>query len=347
MEKITVNATKKYDVVIGDGLLDRLGELIRSTGFNGKITIITDKTVDKLYSEKVVKNLIGSGFIVFKYVLDGGENSKTGAEFLNILEFLAKNEFTRSDAVIALGGGVVGDISGFVSACYLRGIKFFQVPTTLLAFVDSSVGGKTAINLKAGKNLAGAFYQPEMVVCDITTAKTLPKAEYACGMAEIIKYGMIFDAELLNLLEKGMEENSEKVVARCVDLKRIVVENDEFDNGERQLLNFGHTLGHAVEKESGYNIPHGKAVGIGMHLITESAVNSGVCDEEVLKILDFLLDKYEIPNNCDIPINTLLERTMVDKKRKGDMITVVTPYKLGGCRLEKISLTQWKEFIKD
>ncbi len=344
MKKITVNASNRYDVLIGENLIVQSGAILKNLGFNGKLCIITDKTVDLLYSDTLKNSLRINGYDVYKYVIDGGETSKSGAEFLNILEFLAKNQFTRSDALVALGGGVVGDLTGFVSACYLRGVKFVQIPTTLLAFADSSVGGKTAINLNVGKNLVGAFYQPSVVICDINTAKTLPQSEYVCGMAEIIKYGMIFDAELLALLERGMDESAEEIIARCVDWKRIVVEKDEFDNGDRQLLNFGHTLGHAIEKESGYEIPHGKAVAIGMRLITEQATKKNICDKAALEVLDRLLEKYGLPNACDISMKKLVERTLVDKKRKGNDLTVVMPIKLGKCVLNKLELTNWQEF---
>ena len=227
----------------------------------------------------------------------------------------------------------------------MRGIKFVQVPTTLLAFADSSVGGKTAINLKAGKNLAGAFYQPSLVICDIAVANTLTPSEYACGMAEIIKYGMVFDKDLLTLLEKGMTDNAVEIVARSIDWKRTVVERDEFDNGDRQLLNFGHTLGHAIEIESGFSIPHGKAVAIGMHLITERAVKNGLCSKTLLERLDGVLDKYDLPKTCEIPLDKLVNRTLVDKKRKSNYITVVLPVEDGKCTLNKMTINQWKEFL--
>lgn len=347
MKKITVNASSAYDVIIGENLIENSGSYIKETGISGKIAVITDKTVDKLYSATVIKSLENSGFNVCKYVINGGEESKRGFEFLKILEFLAELEFTRSDSLVALGGGVVGDLTGFVAASYLRGVKFVQIPTTLLAFADSSVGGKTAINLNAGKNLAGAFYQPSTVICDINTAKTLPESEYACGMAEIIKYGMIFDTELLALLKKGMEENAEEIIARSVNWKRTVVERDEFDNGDRQLLNFGHTLGHAIERESGFSVPHGKAVAIGMRLITERSVEKGICDGELLDILDKLLDKYSLPKTCNIPLTKLADRAMVDKKRKGDSITVVVPVAIGKCVLRKMTIEEWKGFLLD
>lgn len=344
MKKISVNASKTYDVIIGKGLLDSLALLLSNANISGRLAIITDRNVDRMYGNKVL-SVLSSNYNCIKYVTDGGEESKSGAEFLNILEFLAQNELTRSDVIVALGGGVVGDLAGFVASCYLRGIKFVQIPTTLLAMVDSSVGGKTAINLKAGKNLAGAFCQPDLVVADTDVLSTLSTDDFKCGMGEIIKYGMIFDKDLLSLLEKGMADNSEEIIARCVDLKRIVVERDEKDHGDRQLLNFGHTLAHAIEKQTSFAIPHGQAVAIGMKLITDVSVKKGVCDKSVQNVLDRLLALYDLPDSIDIDNATLYLTTTVDKKRKGNTITVVLPKSEGKAVLRKMTVEEWRDFI--
>ncbi|MBO5223441.1 MAG: 3-dehydroquinate synthase [Clostridia bacterium] len=344
MKKISVNASKTYDVIIGKGLLDSLALLLSNANISGRLAIITDRNVDRMYGNKVL-SVLSANYNCIKYVTDGGEESKSGAEFLNILEFLAQNELTRSDVIVALGGGVVGDLAGFVASCYLRGIKFVQIPTTLLAMVDSSVGGKTAINLKAGKNLAGAFCQPDLVVADTDVLSTLSTDDFKCGMGEIIKYGMIFDKNLLSLLEKGMADNSEEIIARCVDLKRIVVERDEKDHGDRQLLNFGHTLAHAIEKQTSFAIPHGQAVAIGMKLITDVSVKKGVCDKSVQNVLDRLLALYDLPDSIDIDNATLYLTTTVDKKRKGNTITVVLPKSEGKAVLRKMTVEEWRDFI--
>ncbi|MBE7086993.1 MAG: 3-dehydroquinate synthase [Clostridiales bacterium] len=345
MKTLKINASTSYNVIVGSGLLSDLSTLVNAVVNPCRIAVITDKNVDKLYSVKVIDNLKNGGYNVFKYVIDGGEDSKSGVEFLNILEFLAKNGFTRSDCLVALGGGVVGDLTGFVASSFLRGVKFVQVPTTLLAFADSSVGGKTAINLKAGKNLAGAFYQPALVVCDIDTMKTLPDIEFKCGMAEIIKYGMISDKDLLSLIASGMTDKAEDIIYRCIDLKRSVVERDEFDNGDRQLLNFGHTLGHAIERKSDFSIPHGIAVGMGMCLITERAVKKGYVNDHVLTTLQSVLNVYGLTDTCKYTLDELFEITMIDKKRKDDKITVVIPKTVGTCVLKKFTTTEWKEFL--
>ena len=345
MKTITVNASKSYDVIIGDGLISSLPTLLKNAKIDGKLAIVTDKTVNSLYGDKLISALCGYDYAL--YVSDGGEECKSGAEFLNILEFLAENEFTRSDVVVAFGGGVIGDLAGFVASCYRRGVRFVQIPTTLLAMVDSSVGGKTAVNLKAGKNLAGAFCQPDLVVADTNVLSTLSSDDFKCGMGEIIKYGMIFDDSLLNLLEKGMKDNSEEIIARCVDLKRIVVERDEKDHGDRQLLNFGHTLAHAIEKQTNFAVPHGQAVAIGMRIITDVSVKKNVCDKSVLDVLDKLLAQYDLPQSIDIDNSTLYKTTTVDKKRKGNSITVVLPERKGKAVLKKMTIDEWKEFITE
>jgi 3-dehydroquinate synthase len=345
MKTITVNASKTYDVIIGSGLINSISTLLKNAKIDGKLAIVTDKTVNSLYGDKLISALDGYDYAL--YVSDGGEESKSGTEFLNILEFLAKNEFTRSDVVVAFGGGIIGDLAGFVASCYLRGVRFVQIPTTLLAMVDSSVGGKTAINLNAGKNLAGAFCQPDLVVADTDVLSTLSLDDYKCGMGEIIKYGMIFDNTLLELLAKGMDDNCEEIVARCIDLKRIVVERDEKDHGDRQLLNFGHTLAHAIEKQTDFAIPHGQAVAIGMRIITEISAKKGVCGAEVLTVLDELLTKYDLPSTINIDNATLYKTTTVDKKRKGNTITVVLPKRCGKAELKKMTIDEWKEFITE
>lgn len=347
MQKITVKASRKYDVIIGQGLLKNAGCYVKSIKDDCRVCIISDKKVDGLYSSVLLSSLSDAGISFIKFVIDGGEESKSGAVYLQACEFLAENAFTRSDLIIALGGGIVGDLAGFISATYLRGVNFIQIPTTLLACVDSSVGGKTAINLKSGKNLVGAFYQPSLVLCDTDCLKTLSKKDFACGMAEVIKYGMIFDDGLLALLYEGMDKRCEEIIAKCVDLKRKVVESDEHDNGERQLLNFGHTLGHAIEKESKFKYMHGQAVAMGMWLITEKAVEKGFCTAQVKDVLNELLDKYNLQKSCELEIESLVKASMVDKKRKGNTLTVVMPKCVGKCTLVKMTTNEWENFIKE
>ena len=344
MKTIRVNTSTSYDVIVGSGLLSSLATLLKNAGIDGKVAIVTDKTVNPLYADKVI-DVLSSCYSCCKFVVEDGENSKSGQVFLSLLEFLAENEFTRTDTIIALGGGVVGDLTGFVASSYLRGIKFVQIPTSLLAMVDASVGGKTAINLTAGKNLAGAFYQPSLVVADTDCLSTLSESEYKSGMGEVIKYAMIFDADLLTLLQNNWEDNKEEIIARCIDLKRKVVESDEKDNGDRQLLNFGHTLAHAIEKQTNFEIPHGQAVAIGMSIITDLSIKKGVCPKEVKDILDKLLEKYNLPSSIDIKKEELYTTTTIDKKRKGNDITIVLPTAKGKSVLTKMTINEWRSFL--
>ena len=276
---INVEANKKYDVVVGSGLLNSCGEMIKAITGVCRAAVITDSNVSKLYLDRVMKNLVKSGFETDSFEFKAGESSKNIETLSEILEFLAANNYTRTDIIVALGGGVVGVIAGFAASVYLRGVRFVQLPTTMLAMVDSSVGGKTAIDLRAGKNLAGAFYQPEIVLADTDTLKTLNKEELANGYAESIKYGAIFDKELFELFDSEIsDEMLEKAIAKCVEHKARVVKNDEFDHGERKLLNLGHTIGHAIENCSGYTIPHGHAVAMGMAMIARASEKMGKCE---------------------------------------------------------------------
>ena len=256
MKTVKVQASKSYDVVIGNGILPCLGAYLGQVTQAKKIAVVSDSQVWPLYGKTVLNAL--AEYETFSYVFPAGEESKNGSTYLKLLNFLAENKLTRSDCLLALGGGVVGDLTGFAAATYLRGVDFVQAPTTLLAAVDSSVGGKTAIDLDAGKNLAGAFYQPSAVLCDLDTLNTLPENIFRDGCAEVIKYGVLYDEALFaHLEEKGLGFDQEEVISRCVELKRDVVAQDEFDRGERQKLNLGHTIGHGIEACSGYKISHG------------------------------------------------------------------------------------------
>ena len=250
MKTICIKASKSYQVHIGQQLIPQAATYIQKIHPVCKAAIISDSNVYPLFGKALEDSLSASGFSVISYVFTAGEASKNGETFLEILNFLAENEMTRSDFLIALGGGVVGDITGFAAATFLRGVSYIQIPTTLLAMVDSSVGGKTAIDLPAGKNLAGAFYQPSLVLCDLNALDTLPREIFCDGCAEVIKYGVLYDADLFyHLFEKGLQFDREDVIARCVEWKRNVVIEDEFDIGARQMLNFGHTVGHGIEKQ--------------------------------------------------------------------------------------------------
>lgn len=343
-KKIDVNAGKPYSVKIGKGLLDKTGEEAKALGLDGKALIISDDNVAALYIERVSASLKQAGFEVLSFVIPHGEASKSAENLIAILEFAAENALSRTDTFFALGGGVVGDLCGFAAAVYMRGTNFVQLPTTLLAAVDSSVGGKTAIDLTAGKNLAGAFYQPRLVLCDTDTFDTLPDNEFSNGMAEVIKYGMFCDGEFLDILAES-NTDIESIIARCVQIKARVVEADEFDKGERMFLNFGHTVAHAVENLSSYTTPHGSAVAIGMAVITKAAIAMGKCENEVLEILTELLNRYNLPCECPYGVDEVYEVTLKDKKNAHGKITLVIPTGKGESVLQKCDYNELKEII--
>ena len=345
MEKVRVNASKSYDILISAGLLEEAGEHIRKTVGGSKAAIITDDIVDGLYAGTVEKSLLCAGFRVLKFVFPNGESSKNADNYLNILDFLAENGFTRKDVVLALGGGVVGDLAGFAAASYMRGTSLVQIPTTLLAAVDSSVGGKTGIDLKAGKNLAGAFYQPDLVLCDYLTLSTLDKEVFRSGCAEIIKYGVISDAALFEKLREPVKNRIQEIITRCVEIKRDVVSADEREGGLRQILNFGHTFGHAIELLSQYKIPHGYAVAIGMAMMARASERLGICSADCAGSIIEMIKRHALPTDTTFSAEEIYKAALSDKKMGGEAITLVVPREIGRCELRKESLDELKEFI--
>lgn len=343
---VPVNASGCYDITIGNGILPQVGEILKGIRRACKTVIVTDSNVDKLYSDTVKASLENAGFSTEIYVFPAGEKSKNSENFIDILEFLASKEITRSDLVVALGGGVVGDITGFAASCYLRGIDFVQIPTTLLSAVDSSVGGKTAIDLKAGKNLAGAFYQPIAVICDTETFKTLPEKEIACGYAEVIKYGVLFDRDFFDSLV-NRELHINEIVEKSVIFKRDIVEKDEFDKGERMLLNLGHTAAHGIEKISDYTVTHGEAVAVGMVVAARISENLGMCEKGLCDEIRKALSVYNLPSEYDIKPNELYEASLSDKKRSGGKITLVLPEKIGKCTLYNVNVEEVSSLFED
>ena len=327
---INVKATKEYNICIGRGVLAAIGELISPVLGKCRLAVLTDSNVDALYGTAMMEHLAVAGYDACKYVIPAGEASKCADNLLAFLNFLAHERLTRSDAIIAFGGGVVGDLGGLSASLYLRGVKYVQVPTTLLAAVDSSVGGKTAIDIPAGKNLVGSFYQPSLVCCDTALMDTLPTEIYRDGCAEVIKYGVILDAALYEKLQTPPFDRID-VVARCVEIKRDVVQEDEFDNGKRGLLNFGHTFGHAIEKLSNFTVSHGAAVAKGMVIAAKFAPLCGLADVE--KELTALLERYNFNLDCPYTAEQLFDVILSDKKRRGGNLTLVLPRAIGDCDL--------------
>lgn len=346
MKTININASKKYDVCIGSDIIAADSFLLENIQ-DKSVMIVSDDNVFTLYGERIQKLLEKNGNRVLTFVFPHGEQSKTLQVYSELQEEMCKGRMTRSDVIVALGGGVTGDLAGFAAATYQRGIGFIQLPTSLLAAVDSSVGGKTGVDLTAGKNQVGAFYQPLHVLCDINMLDTLPEDEYRNGCAEIIKYAMIGNARLFDHLgEVSVRDDYENVISTCVAMKRDFVEKDEFDTGARMLLNFGHTIGHAVESCSGYSIPHGQAVAIGMAIITKASASMGYCDIDVYEKLLALLNKYELPVASAYMADELAAVIMNDKKGKGNEITLVIPEKIGCCVLKTVKKDEIHAWLK-
>lgn len=347
MKIITVNASKGYRVYIGNDILSNLSDYIRNIKNACRIAIISDSNVWPLYGENAVQVLEHAGYKTIRYILPAGEESKNQHQYFSILNFLADNSITRSDLLIALGGGVVGDIAGFAAATYLRGIPYVQIPTSLLAMVDSSIGGKTAIDLPSGKNLAGAFYQPEAVLCDLSVLNTLPESVFIDGCAEVIKYGVLFDASLFShLVENGLAFDREYVISRCISLKADVVCADEFDKGLRQQLNLGHTIGHSIEKNSNFTITHGQAVSIGMAVITKSCVKENLCNGSIYESISQLLSTFQLPIQTHFNAFQITAAALSDKKRTGDTIQLVLPRNIGECFLHPVPVQDLVSFIE-
>ena len=348
LRTVHVNAGAGYDILIEPGILSYAGEhAARVCPKASKAAVVCDRNVFFPHAEPVEGDLWDAGLSCAQLLLEPGEEHKNIETYSEILAFLAEKRLTRDDVVVALGGGVTGDMAGFAAATYLRGIPYIQIPTTLLAMVDSSVGGKTAIDLPAGKNLAGAFYQPDLVLCDTDTLATLPDKQFRAGCAEVIKYAMLFDAEMFSdLMVSGPAFRPESVIARCVEFKREIVTADEFDRGCRQLLNLGHTVGHAVEKLSGFTVLHGQAVAIGMSVIARACAENDLCSPDCSRALDDILIRFGLPVACPYGADALAAAMTADKKRHGDAITLVVPRDVGECVLYELAADELGDFIK-
>ena len=334
MERVRITASRSYDVLIGPRLIGRAGELMSTVHAPCRAAVITDDTVAALYGEAVVGSLRAAGFAPVIWAFPHGEAQKNMRTLTRALDFLGESQISRGDLVAALGGGVAGDLAGFAAAVYCRGIPLVQIPTTLLAAVDSSVGGKTAVDLPCGKNMAGAFHQPELVLCDTDALAHLPPALLRDGAAEMIKYGVLTDEALFDSMASGeWKQKMEAAVARCVAIKRDYVAQDERDTGARQFLNLGHTFGHAVEKASGFSLTHGQCVAIGMVMAARAA---GMDPAPVINACA----ACGLPTDCPYPAAMLSEIARSDKKRQGDRITLVLPERIGKCFLKTVDVEE-------
>ena len=331
MRAVTVNAPSgQYEVKIGSGLLPSLGAEVRACTGAKRCAVVAGENVFPLYGEMVMTSLRAGGLEAKSLVFPAGEQTKCLGRYGELLSFLVENRFTRSDCVIALGGGVTGDLAGFAAATYQRGLGFVQVPTTLLAAVDSSVGGKTAIDLPEGKNQVGAFYQPALVLCDTDTLSTLPKRELTAGYAEVIKYAVLGDRALFETLQ-NREHDVPQVIETCVKHKAAIVAEDERDTGLRRLLNLGHTFGHAVESRSGYTLLHGEAVSVGMAMICRAACAKGLLSQSDFEAVSALLRSYDLPTETDYTADELYDTLLLDKKFSGGRLHLIVPREIGRC----------------
>ena len=353
MRTVRVNAaSKSYDVLIGRNAVEALGEEAKKVCPGAlKALIVSETNVAPLYLDTVKEQLENAGFEVITYVFGAGEQNKGINEIAGMWDKMAEAGFTRTDFVVGLGGGVTTDMAGFAAATFLRGIKVIQLPTSLLAMVDASVGGKTGIDIPMGKNQVGAFWQPSLVLEDISFLKTLPDEVFTEGMGEVIKHAFIMDTDLFDKLEKANgsirddEELLEEIVYMNVSDKASVVREDETDNGRRQTLNYGHTAGHVIERDSGFTKPHGICVAKGMGIMIDACVRAGTLALEDAEKMKGLLTLYKLPVTDDITPEAIVEGAMNDKKKRGDTLSVILVNKIGSAEIKKMTAKEFLEFL--
>lgn len=346
MDRLHVAASHEYDILIGHSLLAECGARLAELGRVHNAVIVSDDNVFPLYGACVEESLRAAGAQVFSFVFPHGEASKTLDTYGQLMEFLCERHIGRSDWLIALGGGVVGDLTGFAAATYQRGMHFVQLPTTLLAAVDSSIGGKTAVDLKNGKNQAGCFYQPSIVLCDEDTLATLPDEELRCGLAEVIKYGVIGDEALFDCVRReGLYAPKGYLIKTCAAMKRDIVARDEFDLGERMLLNLGHTFGHAAERCSDYTLLHGQAVAMGLATITQAAEKKGLCEAGTQERVLETLEKCGLPTRIPYDRADMLSAALSDKKATASGVRLIVPEKIGRCRIIEVTAQELEDWM--
>ena len=332
MEKITVRASGKYDILIAGGLLANLGAYAAKTVAGRKCVIVSDSNVAPLYMADARASLGSAGIDATEFIIPAGETSKNPANLVELLETAASSGLSRKDFFVALGGGVVGDLTALAASLYMRGIAVVAVPTTLLSAVDASGGGKTAVDLRGGKNLMGTFWQPSLVLCDTASFGTLDAKVFADGCAEVIKYAILYDKKFFAFLAKnGVRGSEEQVVSKCVAFKRDVVENDERDTGDRAFLNLGHTFAHAIELCSDYSVSHGSAVAVGLVMACRVAEYLKLCGHSVTEKVFDLVASMSLPCGTDIDPAELAAAALKDKKRSGDRIELILPREIGNC----------------
>lgn len=347
MSVINVKTPRQYDIIIENGILDKCSSIIRKAVKGNNCVIVTDSNVEPLYLETVKTSIASEGISVETFVFPAGEENKTFKTVENILGAFCKAGLTRSDFAVALGGGVTGDLTGFASAIYMRGIAYVGIPTTLLSQIDSSVGGKTGCDLPFGKNLVGSFHAPKAVIIDPLCLNTLPARVFNDGLGEAIKYGVIKSESLFDrLMNEDAKDFLNELIEECVSIKRDVTENDFFEKGERMLLNYGHTIGHAIEKYYNYkDITHGEAVSIGMVTMAAAAERNGICEEGLAKKITKCLHKYALPATTAIELDKLCQGALNDKKRRGKDIKIVLPERIGSCIIKTVPADSLAEYL--
>lgn len=340
--------TGKYDIINRRGGLAEIARYIKEARGVSKIMIVSDENVQDLYLKTVCTSLKSLNFEIVSFAFPAGEQSKTPKTYLQIIDALAYSHFNRGDAVLALGGGVVGDVAGFAAATYMRGIDVIQAPTTLLAAIDSSIGGKTGVDLECGKNLLGAFHQPRLVFFDSQTVDTLPDCEIKNGFGEGFKYAVLKGGKILEIILQGVDgKNIDEFVTLCQKAKAEIVEKDETESGARMLLNLGHTLGHALEKLSGYKIPHGQAVAAGILLMSKSALAAGDIDVTDFKIICSIADKYGFAEKYMFTYDDMLNAAYTDKKMSdGNSISFIKIKGFGKCEICKTPFEDFCGYVK-
>ncbi len=346
MKTVEINASRSYNVYIEKGLLANCGQIVKNVCKGRKALIISDSNVAPLYADKVKTSLEAEEFEVSLFVIEAGEASKNPENLIKAADFCIECGLTRSDVIVALGGGVVTDLAGLCGALYQRGVAVVQIPTSLLAMTDSSVGGKTAVNLSRGKNMFGAFYQPSAVICDSSVLATLPAEEFANGMAEVIKYAVLRGGKLREMLGSDISCCMDELIEECVSIKRDYVCEDEFDKGARQFLNLGHTVGHAIERVSEFAVPHGSAVSAGMCIVARACAKMEICSVSTANEIEELCKKYSLPISSCYGYNELYEASLSDKKREGAEISVVMVRNFGDCFLERTKTEFLREIIE-
>ena len=347
MKEVKVLASTPYSVYIEKNSIEKVGDYLQTAIKKPiKVLVVTDENVSALYLKKVVESLQKSGYKTFTCILKAGEGTKSMENFSKLCSVSASLNLTREDALLALGGGVIGDLVGFTASCYMRGIKFIQVPTTLLAAIDSSVGGKTAINIEEGKNLIGSFWQPCLVVYDPETRKTLPKEQFLCGVGEAVKYAVLAGGRIYDILSSGkIDENFEELVELCVIEKAKIVHQDEKEHGVRKLLNLGHTVGHAIEKLSNFTALHGLCVAKGLYLLAKAQRFEGSISEDCFNKIEKMLNTYAFDLEITYSVEDIVKEFVYDKKSVDGGVSLVKIKDIGDCFVENTAIDCLGEFL--